>query len=837
LKFSYQYLFFIYCLILSACAGVRKWPENAYLLTKQEVKGNQTISTERLTGLLRQKTNGKVLFIPRITFYSWGEGFFKPEKIQNKIEAQNKQFTDKIIAAQKAQNTRLERRLERRKIRKTEKLTTRLNEGNWLMRSVGEKPTFYDSTIAHITAKQMHQLMLNKGYFRGQVSVETKPSLNTQRLAVTYHISENEPTYLGEINWFTQNRNIDSLLKANQKESFLRIGDNYDTENIDRERTRIEKVLKNNGYLFFNLQYIRFTIDTNHFQAPQKLKLAQDSLAKNEANNLEIKRLAKINILINEPIKGPHKAWALNEVYFHIVNQRRRAGQKDTIQSQETKIGYVYESRRLNYAYHVFDRRIRLRPQKPYSEANLFDTQRLIGNMDLFKFVNISPDTSSRKLNINIFTQPTERFQISDEIGLNVFQGLPGPFINLALKNRNTLGGAEIFETNLRFAIDGQTSFSEQNRFYSSIQAGLNASLNFPRLLFPRKLIYRSLRENLENYTPTTRLSLGYNYVRRPEYTRTNLVAAISYQGQLKNSTYNFTLSELSVVNTSNLSQAFDEQLNILQNQGNPIRQSFTQAVVSSIYMVYTFNNNTGNDTKKSHYIRLLAETGGNLAGIINANKLGQDNKILGLPYFQFWRFNSTFHYYLPLNQKFSVLAARFNLGLAKSYGNSSTLPYEKFFFAGGGSSLRAWQPRRLGLGESPPVDTLGNFDYRFEKPGEIILEGNLEWRFPLFGFIRGALFVDAGNVWSWEERNPKLPGSQFKINQFWEQIALNTGFGLRFNLPFLLFRVDLGYRVYDPGQRFNPFRLGETPKPWVLFQQPFSWNYLAANLGIGYPF
>jgi outer membrane protein insertion porin family len=823
--------------ILSACAGARKWPENAYLLTKQEIKGNQTISTERLTGLLRQKTNGKVLFIPRITFYAWGEGFFKPEKIQAKLDLQNKEFTDRIIAAQKAQHQNLERRLERRKARKIEKLTTKLQEGNWLMRSVGEKPTFYDSTIAHITANQMRQLLQNKGFFQGKVKIETKFNANTQRMAITYLITENEPTFLGEINLFTKNRNIDSLLRANQKESFLKPGDNYDTENIDRERTRLEKLLKNNGYLFFNLQYIRFGPDTNHFQASEKLKSPQDTIPQNGVNSLKVKRLAKINVIINEPLKGPHKAWTLNEVHFHIVNQRRRTGGKDTIQSQETNIGYVYESRRLNYAYHVFDKRIRLRPNKLYSEAHLFDTQRLIGNMDLFKFVNISPDTSTRKLNINIFTQPTERFQISDEIGLNVFQGLPGPFINLALKNRNTLGGAEIFETNLRFAIDGQTSFSEENRFYSSVQAGLNASLTFPRLLFPRKLIYRSLRENLENYTPTTRLSLGYNYVRRPEYTRTNLVAAISYQGQLKNSTYNFTLSELSVVNTSNLSQAFDEQLNILQNQGNPIRQSFTQAIVSSIYLVYTFNNNTGNETKKSHYIRLLAETGGNLAGIINANKIEQNNKILGLPYFQFWRFNSTFHYYLPINQRFSVLAFRFNLGLAKAYGNSTTLPYEKFFFAGGGSSLRAWQPRRLGLGESPPVDTSGNYDYRFEKPGEIIFESNVEWRFPLFGFIRGALFADAGNVWSWEERNPDLPGSQFKINQFWQQIALNTGFGLRFNLPFLLFRVDLGYRVYDPGRRYNPFRPSETPKPWVLFQQPFNRDFLAVNLGIGYPF
>jgi outer membrane protein assembly factor BamA len=804
------------------------------LLKKQIIQGNKVVTVEQLTPLLRQKPNGKVLFfIPEISIYNYGLKSYKPEKIKTKIKNIEKKFDGKIAQATIDNKREKLKRLEYRRKEKVDKQTLVLNEGNWLMRAVGSKPVFYDSTLAKTTAYQMQLFLHNKGFFQAQVNTEKK-ILPKKRASVIYQISENQPTYFGDIEYITENQQIDSVLKAHANESLIKKGEGYDRDILTKERARVEQLLRNNGYLFFNQQYIFFRVDTISFSASPAKTPPKDSLTQEKTEDALPKksRYAKINVIINEPIKGAHKAWNISNVYFHFVNQKRRTWQKDTLTSPESRIKYIYESKRVNYAYHVFNQRIKLKPGQLYKQQNLLNTQLLVGNMDLFKFVNIDPDTSFNQLDFNIYTKPLERFQLTDEIGLNVAQGLPGPYVNVGLKNRNTFGGAEIFDVGARFSIDGQTSFSQESQFYSALQANFQTSLTFPRLLFPRKLIYKKLRENLEYYTPSTRLSLAYNYVRRPEYTRTILSGAIAYQGQVRNSTYNFTLSELSVVNTERKSFAFDSLLTVLESQGNPIRQSFNRAIVSSIYFTYTFNNNTGNEAKKSHYIRLLLETGGNVLSLLNESPLKTGNKILGLTYFQYWRFNSTFHYYLPLNKKNSMLAMRANLGIARPYGNSNTLPYEKFFFAGGGSSIRAWRPRRLGPGSQAPVDTNKTtnevfINYAFEKPGDIILEGNLEWRFPMLDFIRGAFFVDAGNVWTYEDV-ANNPGGKFRLNTFWRQIAIGTGFGVRFNLPFLLLRIDLGHKVYDPGRL--------TTDPWVI-KKPFKSGLMELNFGIGYPF
>jgi outer membrane protein assembly factor BamA len=174
----------------------------------------------------------------------------------------------------------------------------------------------------------------------------------------------------------------------------------------------------------------------------------------------------------------------------------------------------------------------------------------------------------------------------------------------------------------------------------------------------------------------------------------------------------------------------------------------------------------------------------------------------------------------------------RFLGGAAWPYGNSSTIPYEKFFFAGGSNSIRAWPPRRLGPGSYDHIDDSGNVSYRFEQPGNIILEGSVEYRFKIWWIINGALFVDMGNVWTLSEDTDR-PGGQF-TNEFWREVAVGTGFGLRFDFTFLLLRLDLGIKAVDPAQPQG--------SRWVLnnisINKPFSGSNAALlNIGIGYPF
>ncbi len=853
MRFFLYFILFFGLFLFQNCAST-KLAENEYLLRRHAITGYENLKYEDVYPLLRQKTN-RYFFgtMPYVSFYFAGKKRFSPEKIEKKMEETTKFYDKKIEEINKKYEKKLEEivdveakkeivkianrkknKIFSRKKKKLDHLNLTLTEGNWLMRVVGEKPTLYDSLIAKTTSEEIIDRLRERGFFQGKVITEKK-SLRNNRVVLNYKIQENQPTFFGKTVFSTENTHIDSLLNAHKKETEIAEEKPYRKDKIDAERRRIETLLKNNGYIYFSVQYINFNVDTLHFTKIDSLNkdiLRQDMIKndKNGKKNALLKRYANVEIEIKEPAKGTHKAWEVANVYFHA---NRPNVKSDTLTSKETQIAYIDRQKRRAFSYRLLDQRTKIRPKGLYNQFQLLETQRLIGNLDMFRFVSIKEDTSQKRLDLHVFTNPAEKYQYTYEIGFNVIQGLPGPFVNFTFKMRNIFKGAEIFETGVRFAIDGQTSFSEDNQFYSSQEYGVNNSLTIPKVLFPRKLIPRRLRQNIETYSPTTRFALGYNFVRRPEYTRANITASMSFKGQLKNSTYNFTLGELSVVNTLRKSESFSQQLLLLSQEGNPILQSFDRALISSIYFIYTYNNNNGNEAKKSHFIRVLAESGGNTLNFLNETPFKTGDRIFGLKYFQYWRGSLTFNYYLPITKTGTSLAFRTNIGVAQAYGGSFTLPYEKFFFAGGGSSVRAWRPRRLGPGEySPNVRTDGTFDNRLEQPGEIIVEGNVEYRFPLFSIFKWAFFADAGNVWTWREETARA-GTQFKWDSFVEQIAIGSGFGLRMNLPFLLLRFDLGIKVYDPARRFD--------RRWVIQQfnvgQAFSKEYAVLNLGIGYPF
>lgn len=831
-KALYYLTIFLIGSLLSACLSSKNWQSNQYLLRSQQVKGNKQLNEEQISSLFRQEPNRRFnLFVaelyPYVWFYYQGKKIHKPEKIEDKIEILEEDLNDKIVKYEDEDKLKKADRLRRKLERKLSRLETRRDKGNWLMRTVGEAPVFLDTTELNLTQESIQNLLYAKGFFQGKVRYEID-SLKRRRLDVLYIIEEGERSRFGEMEILTSKPEIEILLTDLKAESNIQKGDYYDADLLSAERARVEKALRNEGYLFFNRQYVNYLIDTLHFaRSDSLLNSIKDSSDRAEYLIESQKREANINLLINDPKSGEHKPYNISQVSFHVVD-RQDPRRPDSLLSADSKVNYVFKGKRPRFSHRLLDRRIKIRPGQRYSEFQTIETQRSLWILDMFKFVNINTDTLGREVSMNIFVSPLEKYQITDEIGLNVTQGLPGPFVNVSLKNRNTFGGMELFENSFRFTIDGQTGLSEERNFYSSQEISFNSSLRFPQVLFPTRLRFK-----FDDYNPTTRLSAGFSYVRRPEYTRSNLSAAIVYQGQRKFSNYNFTLAELSIVNTTDISDAFNQQLLDLSRQGNPIIESFDRALVSSIYLVYTFNNNQGNESKRSHFIRLLLEAGGSSLGLLRRSPFYEDSRLFGLRVFQYWRINPTFHYYLPLNKKQHSLAFRVNAGLAQSYGNSAVLPYEKYFFSGGTNSVRAWSPRRLGPGAArPSVNLDGTFDYSFEQPGEIILEGNVEYRFPLMSFIRGALFIDAGNVWTVNE-DPNRPGGEFRFDSFIQQLAIGTGFGLRFNLPFLLFRLDLGLKVYDPARRGD--------RRWVIREfdplKPAQKDLLLLNIGIGYPF
>jgi outer membrane protein assembly factor BamA len=819
-------------LAMSACLSTKNFKENEYLLAPPVVKGNQILPAEDFMYMHRQKPNGKFIFWSKVGLYQFGEKRFSPDSVEKRINIVDKKWSTKIRNAEDRQDSIRSARYTNKKINKLKRLNRKKKEGNWFMRVVGEAPVYFDSMAVVKTAIEMNKLLKTKGFFQGQVSFEVEEPRPKHKRAV-YSIKENIPTFLDTVIYQTTSPTIDSLLKAHHREKNLKKGAYYNTAHIDSERYRVEQLLRNNGFIFFSRQYISFRVDTTHFQTFANFNhtnytdAQQDSIRK-------IKREAKIKVIIDNPANGEHLSFNVDEVFMHQVTPQKKHLEPDTLTSKNTHIQYVYVGKTLRHEYHVLDKRIRTKPKELYSAQKIIDTQNALNILDLYKFVNVKTDTINNKLHLHFFTSSLNRYQLTFEGGGNVAQGLPGPFVNLTLKNRNIFGGAEFLETSLRFLIDGQQSFTGSRGIYSSQEIGGNVALNFPRILFPSALMPRKLRENVYSYNPVTKISLGYGFTRRPEYTRSNLVGAISYKGQLKRATYNITLAELSIISTERISETFQATLNDLERQGNPIKFSFVDALVGSSYFTYTYTSTTDVKSKNSYYFRILLELGGNTLRFLDRQFDPKNNlQVFNLPYFQFYRINPTFHYYIP-RPKERFWAFRANAGIAFPYGKSNVLPYEKYYFAGGSNSVRAWGPRRLGVGElTTPRDSSGRPDYKREKPGEIILEANAEYRFPLYqGWIEGAAFLDAGNVWALRE-DETTKGGKFNFSRLHQQIAIGTGFGIRMDFSFLIFRTDIGIKIHDPGRKDGERWVLAKYKPTEYFQQ----RILNFNLAVGYPF
>jgi len=818
---------------LSACISTKDWKENQYLLVGQSIKGYQSVDYYDLEGLFRQETNRRILgTTPYVWIYNVGKKIYKTEeeydslilhyeetgktkrakrwKKRRKKKFTTKKFDDLILKHR--DNSKKVKKYSEKKRQKQEDIKLYKTQGSWLMRVAGEAPVFYDSLLIQETADEIEAYYKTKGFFNAKVKIERKRKEKRKRILITYKITENIPTLINDIEYLSLDTNIATLISSNLKESDIKVGNNYDESKIDKERVRLEQVFRNNGYFDFNREFIVFEVDTNIVDTTQ----------------IKYKK-ANIDVIIRQPTDSTnHKIYILDEVDFYT-----KAGifADTTIEKSTTfkKINYNYKGKGVYFSPKILDTRIKIKPETKYSFEQTLETQRALLNLEMFKFVNVRFDLDKETdfFKASIFTSPLDKYQISVESGLNVSQGLPGPFVSLSFKNRNPFRGCEIFETSFQFTIDGQTSFSDENQFYSSQEIIINSSLTFPQLLFPTRLRFK-----FDRYNPSTKVGLGLNLVERPEYSRNNLQASISYRGRRRYSSYNFTLAELSIVNTMRIDEAFQEQLDLLLQQGNPLIFSFDRAFVSSSYVTYTFNNAENPDKSSSQYLRVLLESGGTIGNLLNQS-IGENDRIFGLRFFQFLKTSVGFHYNYPFGREDSqAIAFRLFGGIANPTGSSTTLPYEKFFFAGGASSLRAWQPRRLGPGSfTPERDGEGNFDYRFEQPGEISLEANIEYRFPMISFIEGALFLDAGNVWTIDEV-PNRPGSQF-TSSFFEEIAIGTGFGIRFDFSFLILRADFGVKVYDPAEaKGSRFVL-----PTFNWTNPFGRNQTVLNIGIGYPF
>ncbi|HSY61476.1 MAG TPA: BamA/TamA family outer membrane protein, partial [Cytophaga sp.] len=362
-----------------------------------------------------------------------------------------------------------------------------------------------------------------------------------------------------------------------------------------------------------------------------------------------------------------------------------------------------------------------------------------------------------------------------------------------------------------------------------TVEWGISTSLTYPQLLVPTRLRFSAAK-----YNPKTRITFGYNSTQRPEYDRYGFRSQLSYLWETSQYSYfSFSPVDINIINSKIKMVEFSDYLENLKNNGNNLYVSFLPSIVTNMNFNYTFSNHAFGKKTPSYYFKPSFELGGIVPNLINKTITHEsNNRLFDLQYYQYYKIQVDFRYYKPIKTK-TILAFRINMGLSRPYGSSgikqggsNVLPYEKYFFSGGTNSIRAWRYRRLGPGSYANPDP--NAQYTNEEPGNIVIETNFELRRKLYSFIEGAYFIDAGNVWLLD-KDKNRPGGEFRYFKSIPEIAVGTGVGLRLNFTFIIVRLDVAFKAWDP---VHPIE-----DRFVLFKFDDKNNLPIYNFSLGYPF
>jgi hypothetical protein len=776
-----------------------------YVVYDNELVGLDKSDAEALQQLLEQEPNTRILGGSfGVMLYRIGNQFYDSSKVATK----RTKVVDELNALQldnEVQSNELsyKRKVENLKI-KLESLDKNLEYGNALMRT-GNPVVLLDSSLVEKSRKNMKGYLINHGFFDAEVdfSITTKD----KKASISYEIEENKPYILDSVYTRIDNSEIQGLISSFSSNSFLKKGQIYNQDNITEERNRLEELLKNKGYYMFSKSYINFIA-------------YQDTAAKS----------IRIEQVIQKPaFAESHQVYTLDSISLQINPPSDEFADRRILTKYQ---GIDFSFYRDRYSAKILASRIELQKGKPYNRIEALETQRLINSLDLFRFVNITFDTLGTSLNAAIYTQPNQKYQLTNQLGMTITEQLPGPFFSTALRNRNFFRAGELLELNFRAGLEGVASATGQG-VYQSSEINTSLSVIFPRFLIP---FSPKTLQQYGKYNPNTRVQFGYLSTNRPEYNRNAINGQLGYTWSTRNNRQSFTINaaDVSYIRTPFIQDEFLEILENLQNDGNNLIWSFLPSLISSFsgQTLINFNRYGDFSARKASLLRVFGESGGTTLNFTNVRR--NDSPEIDYANFQWLKGQVDYRRYYPISKK-QTLAYRLNFGMARPYGVSAgILPYEKYFFAGGGTSIRAWQARRLGPGSSTPITGPGgNYDYRNEQPAEMILESMFEYRRKLFSYFDMAVFLDAGNSWM-IGRDDARPGADFRYDRFYKEIAVGTGVGLRMDFDFLVIRLDLATKALDPARQEG--------ERWILdnirFNKPFGEKgQTVFNFGIGYPF
>lgn len=642
------------------------------------------------------------------------------------------------------------------------------------------KPVIYDTLQARLSCQDLMTAMQNEGYMNADVSLYTETK--GKKLKATYLLHPGQPFLIGKVNYNIQDEGIQQLLHLDQTDNQqIKPGMRFTVETLDNERKRIAGLLSDNGYFRFNKDFIHFTADTVMGRKDIALTL---QLRKYKSNS-------------NSP-EVDHTRYLIRDVLFQSNDSDRIHLRKQVLlNATAIKAGRPYDASALQRTYNNFAR------------------------LQAVKYTNIKfaevPDTNLLDCHIQISTNKPSTISFQPE-GTNTAGDL-GAAASITYTNRNLFHGSEQLSIEFRGAyeaITGLEGYQDQNYTEFSVET----KLVFPRFLAP--FLSKSFRRR---QTASSEWAVSWNFQNRPEFHRRVFSSAWRYRWSepKHHLNYRFDLLDLNYVYMPWISSTFKrDYLDNAENRNAILRYNYEDIFIMKAGFTVSYTD--GVDAVRANF-----ESAGNLLNGVSkgfgfkTNSQGQ-HTLFNIAYAQYVKLDFDYTH-LFLFDKRNALALHAGLGVAYPYGNSTVLPFEKRYFSGGANSVRGWSVRELGPGKFKGTD--GRIDF-INQTGDVKLDLNAEYRSSLFWKLQGALFIDAGNIWTLRNY-AEQPGGQFKFTEFYKQIAASYGMGLRLNFDYFILRFDMGMKAINPAYESEK-------EHWSIFHPKLSRDF-DFHFAVGLPF
>lgn len=682
--------------------------------------------------------------------------------------------------------------------------------GKWIFDRFAATPVFISTVNPEVRTTVAHNLLRENGYFDGNTAFEVIPDeKDSLKAKIRYQVEMNHAYSYDSIRYMRMRHYADTLIQANLDQTLLHKDDQFNVIKLENERQRISTILRNNGFYYYRPEYLVYEADT--LITPGKVWLRAKRKDGTPSNALKPYRIGNISV--------------------HLSGYNGEAP-NDSIQYEDMTIHYY---NKLLIRPPVLYGRFRFKPGDLYTQEEQQRTQTGLSRLSVFRYAEFQytpQDTARRTRNdlldvrINsIYDLPYDgEFEINAKTKDNDYAG-PGAIFTLT--RRNAFKGGEILGIQLNGSYEWQTNKRAGESRVNSYELGLTGSVTLPYILFPG-YIYRDLVQ-----PSSTTFRISADILNRARYFRMlSLGGSMTYDFRPTITTRHSITPFRITFNKVNRTEFFEEMAAVNRSLDLSLQNQF----IPTIGYMFTYDNTPVTDRNHFSLMASVSEAGNLLGGIYAIAGKGfndTDKPLFGSPFAQFVKGTVDMRYNFRIDRN-NRLVARLMGGAIYSFGNSRVAPYSEQFFIGGANSVRAFTIRSIGPGRyDPPRDADGQLMNQYtyiDRTGDIKLEANLEYRFKIVGNLDGAVFLDAGGIWAM--RKDDRIGARLRKGKFFNDFALGTGVGVRYDLSFMIVRLDVGMGLHVPYEtdkkgyfNVNPFR--SSP-----YYQALGWH-----LAVGYPF